>query len=955
MFYVGNRSTFTFLKSMLSVEDLITLSKRHGYQTVMLSDDNLHGAHDVFTYAKKASIKPILSQVFMMDDTTCFVSVLNQKGYFNLLALNRIPKSSLSIEQLRSHQEGLTFTFHVRHVEHLHTMLGDSNIQQFTHLYYGISVTDSALFEDELKPIKDQILPVYQPAYQTQEEKEVLHLLHLLEHKRDMESYPFISSNSLQTMWIEAFNAYESFIKMHTFNLDMPVFGYPSIPLKEGVDVTSYLVSLAQVGLEKRIKLDKIKEIDVYKKRLSYELDVIIKMGFERYFLIVFDLIKYAKQHHILVGPGRGSAAGSLVSYVLGITEVDPIKFKLLFERFLNPERKSMPDIDMDFPDDKRDQVIEYAKERFGIEHLASITTYQTYALKSALRDITKALGLSQERAAYMTKSISEDTLDPLDRDMIRIKKYVDILQGKPRQTGTHAAGIVFSETSLFNSIPLYQGVFSFYQSQWDQKTLESLGLLKMDFLGLRNLSIVSKTMESIRSTNPSFQLVNIPLDDQKTFDYISLGHTQGIFQLESEGMRQTLIKLNPQTFEDIVVLLALYRPGPMEFIDTYIQRKQGKPYEVMHEAIESILKPTYDIVIYQEQIMEIAQVFAGYTLAEADLLRRGIAKKDEVILKQEEKNFISKAINNHRNERDAKTIYDIILKFSDYGFNRSHSVSYALLAYQMAYLKVNYPKDFMIALLNSVIGNETLTASYLDELKHMGFKIASPNLLQSKLTYQVMDNTVLPPIHIIKSMGEKTAELVVKSLEHHEISTFESLKTHLKGVLSESQLETCIYAQSVDMFSLNTKTLIENKSFKTTEYAKYVDQMTFQSFDEYDTLYLMEKEKEALGFNIKYRIHEFLDQFGHQHLNELKQLNRITCAGILTKIKKIQTKKGDTMAFATIFDGYDYMEVTLFSEVYKNFESQPSKSYYIFQIERNIYQGKESYVLKRINPLEKM
>ena len=957
MITIGNQSSYSFLQSMLSVEDIVKQSKASGFQTVILTDENLHGALQFFNYAKTYGIKPILGQklsISVFNDTyDSYVTVKNEEGYKNLLALNRDSLAeTMSLDIIKKYQKGLAYTFYPK--AQLHTLL--ASIQEIKQtiedIYIGIHISDIAFVEDDIKPYKEIILPVYKPNYMFEEQKISLEYMQTHSVKKVERFEPYVSLDDIQKQWPKSYHAYETYLKSHIFQLELKPFGMPLIPLEQGVTATAYLRSLSEVGLKKRIKKHGIKDISTYEKRLQYELDVIIKMGFERYFLIVFDIIRYAKNKQILVGPGRGSAAGSLVAFVLGITDVDPIRFHLLFERFLNPHRITMPDIDMDFPDNKRDEVIEYAKERFGIEHVASIVTYQTFALKSALRDISKSMNLDSNRSQYLIQSIIDNRIDLLDRDMQTLLTHANHFIGIPRQTGTHAAGIIFSETSLFETIPLYKGSFSFYQTQWEAKELESLGMLKMDFLGIRNLAIISDTVEKIKHIDKDFQLLDISLEDKKTYLYMSEAKTQGIFQLESEGMRQTLKKLKPEHFEDIVVILALYRPGPMAFIDTYIERKNGKPYEVLHNAIQSILTSTYGIIVYQEQIMEIALVFAGYTLAEADLLRRGIAKKEESILMKERQNFIEKSIKNNRFKKDAEDIYDLILKFSDYGFNRSHSVSYALISYQMAYLKVNYPQFFMISLLQSVIGNEALTYLYLEELKAFGFNISSPDILRSTHQYQVIDREVIPPLTIIKSIGEKTILHMLEKRGQEPFKDFEHFKKSVIGIVSESQLEKLIFAQTCRGFGLNTKTLIEHKSFKSVEYYAYIDQVKIDILEEYPLMTLIQKEKEALGFNITYDIKTLLDACKEMHLDDLKVKKTVRVACVMDISKKIKTKQGEEMAFFNVFDGYQHIEATMFPKIfseYKHFIDQP---YVLADIEKTMYKEKESFQITLVKKI---
>ena len=392
-----------------------------------------------------------------------------------------------------------------------------------------------------------------------------------------------------------------------------PKFKLPKVFEDTSIDSRVFLRDLCEMGLRKRAKIEKIKDIDSYKSRLNYELSTIDQMGYNDYFLVVWDFVKYAKTNQIMVGPGRGSAAGSLVSYCLGITDVDPIKYDLLFERFLNPERISMPDIDLDFPDNRRDEVIQYVKEKYGKKRVLSITTFSTLQVKSSIRDICRTQNITQAETNKIVKQATS-AYDITDSRTLELLDLAKRIEGLPRQTGTHAAGIILSNEDLSKIIPFQKGASDLYQSQFEASDLEALGLLKIDFLGIRNLSIITNVLKLIETQkNIKIDIQKIDMSDKKTYELLSSGDTQGIFQLESPGMRRVLTKLKPNTFEDIVAILALYRPGPMDNIDTYIDRRNSKAFDYIDASLEEILKPTYGIIIYQEQIMKIANTFANY------------------------------------------------------------------------------------------------------------------------------------------------------------------------------------------------------------------------------------------------------------------------------------------------------------------------------------------------------
>ncbi len=512
----------------------------------------------------------------------------------------------------------------------------------------------------------------------------------------------------------------------------------PSFPTPDGTSADDYLTDICMEGLRSRFG----KPDERYLRRIQYELDVIKRMKFSDYFLIVWDFMKHAHEKGIVTGPGRGSAAGSLVAYVLYITDVDPIKHHLLFERFLNPERVSMPDIDIDFPDTRRDEVIQYVQQKYGAMHVAQIITFGTLAAKAALRDVGRVFGVSPKEADQLAKLIpsrpgmtldearqQSPQLDKRLRESSLLQQVYSIarkIEGLPRHASTHAAGVVLSEEPLTDVVPLQEGHEGIYLTQYAMDHLEDLGLLKMDFLGLRNLTLIESITSMIeKEENIKIDLSSISYSDDKTFSLLSKGDTTGIFQLESAGMRSVLKRLKPSGLEDIVAVNALYRPGPMENIPLFIDRKHGRaPVHYPHEDLRSILEDTYGVIVYQEQIMMIASRMAGFSLGEADLLRRAVSKKKKEILDRERSHFVEGCLKKEYSVDTANEVYDLIVKFANYGFNRSHAVAYSMIGCQLAYLKAHYPLYFMCGLLTSVIGNEDKISQYLYEAKGSGIRI---------------------------------------------------------------------------------------------------------------------------------------------------------------------------------------------------------------------------------------
>ena len=675
------------------------------------------------------------------------------------------------------------------------------------------------------------------------------------------------------------------------------------------------------------------------------------------YFLIFWDLVQFTKREGILTGPGRGSAAGSLVSHLLGITKLDPIKYDLLFERFLNPDRISMPDIDMDFPDNKRDEVINYVAKKYGRNHIASIITFGTFALRSSIRDIARVMNIDQARINGIIKRVIDGDIDETDYEMTRLLRVAKTIEGLPRHTGTHAAGIILSKQDLSNWIPLQKGIYDFHQTQLEAKDLEALGLLKIDFLGIRNLTVIDDVLKAIQKQGETVDIHTINLSNQKAYTLLSNAETTGIFQLESMGMRAVLRNLKPETFEDIVAILALYRPGPMDHIDTYIARRRGEPYTLEHELLNPILSPTYGIIVYQEQIMRIAHEFAGYTLAEADLLRRGISKKDLKTLEDERIRFLKKCEQVGHDPLLSEKIYDLIVKFADYGFNRSHSVAYALVAYQMAYLKANYFPIFMAILMSSVVGNEGLTMDYILEVKRQGIQILQPDINKSTDIYQYENGAIRIPILAIKGIGKSTYDKFIEERNKGDFVDFLNFKSRMSNLISEKNIEMMIHAGALDGFGINHQTMILNKSIEYAGYASYITDFVMIESKEFSFAELIQFEKEALGFNLIYHpMIQFAEQIKKQGLKDLTIFDHVNEAEVVAYIKKmktIKTKQGKPMAFIELDDGQTQREATIFTDTYQQVTKYLTNDVQVFKMRVNEYRKEKTLVLISIRPIK--
>src|SRR4051794_39065829 len=552
------------------------------------------------------------------------------------------------------------------------------------------------------------------------------------------------------------------------------------------VDEGAELRSRAEAGLERRIASHGLapgRTIEEYRERLAFELKVIEGMKYPGYFLIVSDFIQWAKDHGIPVGPGRGSGAGSLVSYALTITDLDPLRFNLLFERFLNPERVSMPDFDIDFCQDRRDEVIRYVQERYGRDQVAQIITFGTLQARGVLRDVGRVLEMPYGQVDKLCKLVPQTPAAPVtlakaiegepklqaERDSNPVvKRAFDIalkLEGLYRHASTHAAGIVIGDRPLSELVPMYRDPKSDMPvTQFNMKWVEQAGLVKFDFLGLKTLTVLQTAVRLLKQRGIELDLAAIPLDDKKTYEQLSRAEAVGIFQLESQGMRRALLDMKPDRFEDIIALVALYRPGPMANIPTYCARKHGEEEpEYLHPILEPILKETFGVIIYQEQVMQIAQVMSGYSLGDADLLRRAMGKKIRAEMEKQREIFVAGAVKNGVPKAQAETIFELLAKFADYGFNKSHAAAYALVSYHTAYMKAHYPVEFLAASMTLDLNNTDKLSEFRAEAQRLGIKVEPPNVNRSGATFEVGDKTIFYALAALKGVGPQAVELIVE------------------------------------------------------------------------------------------------------------------------------------------------------------------------------------------------
>ena len=734
-------------------------------------------------------------------------------------------------------------------------------------------------------------------------------------------------------------------------------------------DREAYLEYLAVAGLKERLKeRPSNKPSAMYEQRLREELMVICSMGFAGYFLIVWDIIRFARTRNIPVGPGRGSAAGSLAAYALRITDLDPLEYALLFERFLNPERVSLPDIDMDFCMDRRGEVITYVVEKYGADHVAQIITFGTLGAKAAIRDVGRVLELPYAEADKVAKLVPnqlnitlQEALDqePRLRELVatdaKVKELMDVaqsLEGLARHASTHAAGVVISEGPLTDHVPLYKGANDEIVTQYSMGDVEKIGLVKFDFLGLKTLTMIRRAETLInegRHGKSPLIVDQLPFDDHKTFALLSSGKTTGIFQLESSGMRDLLAGFKPDRFEDIIAIIALYRPGPMDLIPDFIKRKQGKvPITYETPELEPILKDTYGVIVYQEQVMAIAHKVAGFSLGQADILRRAMGKKKPEEMEKLRLKFIDGAKHKHIPDKKAEKLYELIQKFAGYGFNKSHAAAYAVLCYQTAYLKSHYPTEFMAALMTTDMGNTDKIMGYFTECRDLGIKVLGPDVNASQKNFAVVDGAIRFGLAAIKNVGEGAVESIVaiRNESGPFFSFFEFCRRVDLHKVNKRMLEGLIKAGAFDSTGARRAQLMavldqaiedgaaaqrERELGQTNIFGEELSghdapvASPLPPVPEWDQTQRLKYERELTGFYISaHPLSRYETTLGALStattagLPDCADGKEVKLCGIIASVKSMLTKKGDRMAYVTLEDLQGTAEVIVFPDLFK-------------------------------------
>lgn len=1019
-------SDYSLLHSTVKIKDLVKKAKEYGYKALAITElDNMFSAIDFYETCRASEIKPIIgSDVSIVRDGKISRLILiakNKTGYDNLMYLSSISylynmhgdKPYLPYEEIVKNKEGLCFIlpmldseigFHLNVFNEQNVLNGAEGIEKakkileeykkdLNEIYLEITrdSEEERLIENDLITLsKETDTPllassnifflnkmdyIYKDALECIENNKRFDDL----HRRPVvkENY-FRSVEEFENIFSDLPEAVENTDKLaESINLEIPL-GNPTPPTfkftkeyaaAEGLDIDNdveYFEYKCKEGLEERLKHIPENQHEEYRKRLDYEIDIIKRMKFPGYMLIVWDFVREAKKRKIPVGPGRGSAAGALVAYSLQITNIDPLRYGLLFERFLNPERVSMPDIDMDFCQERRGEIIEYVREKYGKVNVAQVITFGSLLAKGVLRDVARIfeidyseadrfvklipdqLGITLQKAKELEPKIVEITEeDPLYN---RLYSFGEHLEGLKRNTGMHAAGVVISDEELWKKSPLYKQDEhdDTIVTQYSLNYLEPVDLIKFDFLGLKTLTVIDRAVKNVKNNkNEDINIDLLTLDDPKVFELIQSGHTLGLFQIESDGMQDLAKRLKPTNFEDIIAMLALYRPGPMDsgMLDDYIDRKHGrKPisyfFDEFEEALKPILEPTYGVIVYQEQVMQIVQAIGGFSLGESDIIRRAMGKKKFDLMKKYAEEFAQRAQKRGFSYDNAKSLFELIEKFAGYGFNKSHSAAYAMITYQTAYLKTYYPTEFLSALLTFEAENTDKIAKYIEEAKVLGIEVLPPNVNKSNAEFTPIDDKILFGLSAIKGVGSKAIESIVANRPYESIEDF-ILKVDTSKV-NKKVLEQLIKAGAMDDFGLSRKAMLsrveemlefkkrieEKKNAINHEFSLFADMEENEEIDEhldipntveFDIKTLLEYEYQTLGFYVSaHPLDPYKDKMQGINYNLSSEIEEIISqealfVGKIDAMKVRISKKGNKFAIATLMDFHGKLDVMIF------------------------------------------
>lgn len=927
------QSTYSLLQSTISLERMVMYAKENNIKHLTIADKNvLFGAIEFF---QLATANDIVSHIGMQLDMANVNLLLIAKNNVGLANLQKLSSKINSYDFVFVDANTLLAT-----LAEVIVIINEYDEAVFNCLKKlptcDVFVQKNMLNEQQIdsESLPQVDFPIINCIEKT--DRTTLHTLYAIDQNKEMTNIEqFPQAIYLQQQAIEVPHIIEHALVSYDFNTyHLPTFS----PNK--IENQKLFNTLCKKGLKKRYA-NQITQTHI--DRLTHEMSVIVEMGFVDYFLIIWDVMRFARKEDIIIGPGRGSAVGSLVAYVLGITKMDPLAYGLLFERFLNTARKTMPDIDIDVEDGRRGEIISYLRTKYGSEHVANILTFGTFGAKSAIRDVAKAYNYDATKTTSLLKHITNSyksieaniqdnpnlqKIITTHTDVARIITTAQIIEGFPRHSSTHAAGIILTDEPIEQFVATIEPEANMLVTQATMYYCERIGLLKIDFLGLRNLTIIRQVATQVMQSDSVVHFIEneIPDGDEKTFNMLTTGETTGIFQLESSGMRQVLQKFKIKSFSDIAVVLALYRPGPMQFIDEYIARKdQKKKYEITLSNIEPILKETHGIMVYQEQVMQIAQMVGQMSLAEADDFRRAMSKKDRRLLQEQKDRFVQGGISIKLEAVDVSNLFDEIMAFASYGFNKSHALAYAQIAYQMAYLKVHYPAVFMVGLLNSVMNSEKKSFQYLQEAMRFGIKILPADINKSLGKYSTEQGHIRIGLGAIKSIGKITIQHI---LAERETAPYQSIADFLtrtdSKVVNTAVLDQLTNGYAFSSFSKNQKAIHKylqvheaGRKFQG-EIIQIIDTDIPQDIDDYSLDKRREIELKAYGFALF--AHPLLHYPKNQYSLTQPPKNYLSYIVYIEKVKEIKTKKGDKMAFATISDMREINEVVIFPYAYEQY-----------------------------------
>lgn len=966
-------SPYSYLRSGLKLDAYIKTSYKYGYKALAISDlEGLTGAPLFAKSCYQYKIKPIIGEDIKIEGLLFTFYVMNEIGYRSLLVLtNKKHNNDITIEDIKNNNDGLIVVLDISQDLIENAFNEDSDFARYFYklsqgiVHFYVGVNDDGRKRAYIEKFREfaashsySVVAFPFVRYLNKEDELIFKMVKSIRKNEELELADYIGPNYLLNQKEVEHLYTEEEIKTTQEIASLVNF---SIETKRGKMISfANDLGLSSSDYLKKLTYDNLVKLNIadtkHQNRLKEELDVIISMGFADYFLIVQDYVNWARNNKIPVGPGRGSAAGSLVAYVLGITAVDPLEYGLFFERFLNKARQTMPDIDVDFSDIKREYVVEYLRQKYGADHVSNILTAQTIGARQSLRDVgrifkyqnrdiellTKLIPSHQSknitlRETYKTVKAFKDLLDN-DPYYLKIVSLASKIEGFPRQKGMHAAGIVLNAEPLTKVLPVSSDEFGNFVEEYEMTYLEEQGFLKMDILAIRNLTIVEECLEKLKKRGISLEIDDIPYKDPKAIQIIKEGKTTGIFQLESSGMRNAISILEPESFDDIVALLALFRPGPMQEIKTYARRKAGKE-KVTYPAkcLEPILAPTYGIIVYQEQIMQIASLMAGLSLSEADLFRRAISKKDASKLASLRETFINGSIKNGNTRQVATDVYEQILKFANYGFNKSHALSYAIFSTRMAYLKANYPEEFFSSILDNTGGESDSFTLAISEVKSSGIELLNPDINASTDRFEIKDDKLLFPLNRIKGLFNEVAMNIIYEREKNGLYSdyYDFILRMKRYKVNPAMIMKLINAGALDNIDasraslrINMPNAIQYSNLLSDEDGVAIINMADFSKPIYNHIednYVenLNLEYEALGLMVSGSpldvIKDKINTLNVVKIKDASKDNSVkSIVGIIKTIKTIKTKKGQPMAFISLYDETAEIEVTIFSDVYE-------------------------------------